>query len=275
MEKHSESVQKYYTRSGLGNQILGILKKAGKNIEALTFENIAPVGEFYTRGIEATRELARTVKLGPETHVLDVGCGIGGPARTLANEFGCCVTGIDLTKEFCQVAQMFNERVGIDGEITIHQGNALQLQFDEASFDVIWTQHAQMNIRDKTRMYQEMLRVLKPAGKLTFHDILAGPEQPLHFPVPWAREESFSFLISQSKLRELLLGLGFREICWADKTPETIEWFRVMRERAAKGDGSLLSPGVLLGPEWATMSANMVRNLKENRCTIFQGVFEK
>ena len=120
-----ESVEQHYAQSKPGDRILEALQALGKDLDTLTPEDIAPLGEFHTRGLEATRELARLAGVRSDMHVLDVGCGIGGPARTLAREFGCQVTGIDLTEEYCQAAQMLNERVGLDKRVTIKCASSL------------------------------------------------------------------------------------------------------------------------------------------------------
>jgi ubiquinone/menaquinone biosynthesis C-methylase UbiE len=136
--------------------------------------------------------------------VLDVGSGLGGPARCIAGEFGCRVTGVDLTDEYVRAAAMLAERVGLSNLVTYHQGDALDLPFPEATFDVVWTQHTAMNIRDKAALYREMFRVLTPGGALAIYDILAGPVTPVHFPVPWARVPETSFLITPDELHRFL-----------------------------------------------------------------------
>ena len=98
-----------------------------------------------------SQELARLTGLHEGMHVLDVGSGLGGPARTLAAEFGCRVTGRDLTEEFCRAAVMLTVRVGLQDRITFQHGSALDLPFEEATFDVVWTQGVFMNIADKPR----------------------------------------------------------------------------------------------------------------------------
>ena len=270
-----ESVEQHYAQSKPGDRILEALQALGKDLDALTPEDIAPLGEFHTRGLEATRELARLAGVRSDMHVLDVGCGIGGPARTLAREFGCQVTGIDLTEEYCQAAQMLNERVGLDKRVTIKCANALELPYEEGSFELVWTQHASMNIAEKEQLYQQIHRVTRPGGRFVFHDILAGEEQPLLFPVPWSRTPDTSALIAPVALRQLLERLGFSIQAWVDKTQETLEWFKAYRAKVAQDGPPPLHVGTLLGPEFNEMSGNVVRNLKEGRIVVFEGVLQK
>ena len=174
------------TRDPLTTRILEALQESGRSIDELTYRDLIPVSELHNRGKQATVDLARLAEIQPEHHVLDLGCGIGGPARTLAAEFGCRVTGIDISDEFCTAAQSLNELVGLSGNISIRTADALALPFEDESFDIVWTQHASMNIADKQALFTEMHRVLRPGGKLALHDVMAGPVQPVHFPVPWA-----------------------------------------------------------------------------------------
>jgi ubiquinone/menaquinone biosynthesis C-methylase UbiE len=196
-------IERHYTRPSMDmeNTILTALRNAGKNIDQLTVDDLAPIDEFHTRGREATANLASLLNLQPNFHVLDVGAGIGGPSRYLASKFGCRVTGLDLLGEYCRVADSLAKRVKLDNLLNYRQGDATQMPFEDATFDVVWTQHASMNIADKKRLYSEMHRVLKPGGKLAIYDIYKGSSDmdgsSIHFPVPWAPDPSISHLISR------------------------------------------------------------------------------
>ena len=214
----------------------------GRPIDELTYRDLIPVSELHNRGKQATVDLARMAEIQPEHHVLDVGCGIGGPARTLAAEFGCRVTGIDISDEFCAAARSLNKLVGLSGKISIRTADALALPFEDESFDIVWTQHASMNIADKQALFIEMHRVLRPGGKLALHDVLAGPVQPVHFPVPWAPDPSVSFLADPEEARTLILATGFEELTWQDQTQLTEDWWQNVRERASGKPPSPLNP---------------------------------
>lgn len=263
-------VQEHYTHRDLATAIFAALTAAGKDPDNLRPEDLAPVDEFHIRGRQATLDLARLARLNDTMHILDVGSGVGGPSRCLALEFGCRVTGLDLTAEYCRVAQILADRLGLSDRISYRQGNALDMPFDDASFDVVWTQHTAMNIPDKPQLYAEMWRVLRPGGILAIYDILAGSGGPVHFPVPWAREPSISFLASPDEMRLLLEEAGFEILSWRDTTSLGREWFRAVRQKMQEEGPSPLGVHVLLGPDFQTMAQNLVRNLEENRIALIE-----
>ncbi len=179
MSQSAQTVADHYKKRALGDAILAALKAAGKDIERLTPDDLAPVDEFHSGGRNATVRLAQLAGINGSERVLDVGCGIGGPLRYLASTFGCRVTGLDLTQEFIALAAMLAQRTRLADKVTYRQGDALAMPFADASFDLLWSQNAAMNIADRDRLYGEMRRVLAPAGRLAFQDVAAGLEQQL------------------------------------------------------------------------------------------------
>jgi MPBQ/MSBQ methyltransferase len=271
---HNTIVQ-HYSRENLGEIILSALKKAGKDIDNLIPEDMAPIDEFHVRGRKATMELANEVGLGPDMHVLDVGSGIGGPSRYIAGEFGCRVTGIDLTDAYCQVAQMLAERVGLSNLVTYRQGDACDLPFPDDSFDVVWTQHTSVNISDKDLFCREMFRVLKKGGALAVYDILAGPVSPVHFPVPWAEQPENSFLIQPDEFRQLIESSGFIIESWKDTTDIARAWFTNVSKKIHQQGFTPLGIHILLGPSFKVMAQNQRKNLEEDRIALVQIVAKK
>jgi ubiquinone/menaquinone biosynthesis C-methylase UbiE len=272
--KHDGIIQ-HYTRKDLGDIILTALRNAGKDIDHLKPEDLAPLDEFHVRGRKATFELAQEAELRPDMHVLDVGCGIGGPSRYLAREFGCRVTGIDLIDEYCRAAQMLADRTGISNRVTYRQGDASALPFPDAAFDFVWTQHAAMNIPDKENLYREMSRVLKNGGTLAIYDVLAGPVGPVYFPVPWARHPEDSHLISPDTMRRLLEKSGFAISSWKDTTKIALSWFSAFSNKIQQNGPFPLGIHVLLGPDFKDMARNQRLNLEENRIAMIQVLAKK
>jgi SAM-dependent methyltransferase len=255
----------HYTRNDLAASILGALEAAGKDLDRLTIEDLAPVDEFHVRGRPATAELASALGLAPGMHVLDVGCGIGGASRYVAETFGCEVDGVDLTEEYCRVATLLADRVGLDEQVTYRQGNALAMPFEGASFDAAYTQHVAMNIEDKAALYAEVRRVLKPGARFGIYDLLQGEGGDVLFPVPWARDASISFLVRPAELRALLEEAGFEILSWRDTVAEARLWVDQMKARMAEPTPPPMALRVLLGADAKPMAQNIFRNLLEGR----------
>jgi ubiquinone/menaquinone biosynthesis C-methylase UbiE len=271
----TEGVKQHYARADLTNLILAALAKAGKDIERLRPEDLAPIDEFHIRGRQATLELAAAVGLDAGKHVLDVGSGVGGASRCIAHEFGCHVTGVDLTDEYCRTAALLAERIGLSDRVSYRQGDALDLDFQDDSFDVVWTQHVAMNIPDKAALYREMYRVLKPGGALAIYDVLSGPTDPVLFPVPWARAPETSFLVTPEELRGLLEASGFTIERWDDTTDIARTWFTNLAKKIQATGLPPLGFHLLLGRDFQLMAQNQRRNLEEGRIVLAQVVATK
>ncbi len=267
-----------YGRPDLERTILDAYENAGTDTTRLTRDDTAALDEFHIQGRDATRALADLAEVRPGDWVLDVGSGIGGPARTLAAEFDCRVTGIDLVEEYCRVAETLTERLGLEDRVSVRRGNAVDLPFDDGAFDAVWLQHVSMNVEDKERLIDELHRVLRPGGRLALHEVCAGPGGSPQFPVPWADDPSISFLATAEELSKLLAETGFEELEWVDATDDSLEWFRGKLEAMAARPADAPPPlglNLLMGPETPTKTKNVVRNLEDERIAVVQGVVEK
>jgi len=269
------SVNAHYAQCDLKATIFNALTEAGKDCRSLKTKDLAGIDEFHVRGRQATTDLARDLGLENGTRVLDVGCGLGGAARYLAREFGCHVTGLDLNDEYCQVAEILTRRIEPELPVSFRQGNALDLPFPDAVFDIVWTQHSSMNISDKSGLYREIRRVMKPGGKLAVNDILAVPGKEVLYPVPWARDPSISFLVTSQQLLDILSDIGFEIETWRDTTDEGRAWFRRMREKIGKDGPPIIGLHLLLGPEFRVMARNQFTNFEEERIGLIEAVVRK
>lgn len=265
----SSDVEAHWAADNIVGRIEAGLREMGKDLGALTLEDLAPVDQFHIRGHAATVDMAARMGLAADHHVLDIGSGTGGPARLLARTFGCRVTGIDLTESYCQAASTLAGWVGLSGSVSYRQGNALDLPFGDDTFDAALTQHVAMNIAAKDRMYAQAHRVLKPGAAFAVYDVMQGPAGEVHFPVPWAADPSISFLATPDETRVLLGDAGFEVISETDSSEESLAWFVEMTERL-KADGiPPLGFHILLGEHSSTMRQNQVLNLREGRiCTV-------
>ena len=275
MPHPTQAIHRQYHQANLSAKLLDALARAGKDPDALTRDDLIPFDEFHAGGRAATRELARLAALQAGTQALDLGCGVGGAARTLAAEFGCRVTGLDIVPAYCQAAEMLTARVGLSDRVTYHHGDAVAPPFKDGSFDVVWSQHTLMNVADKGRLFRQVRRVLRPGGRFALHTICAGPTGPPHFPLPWADEPSISFLVDPEKLRRLLRAAAFHERVWRDVSAETLEWFRRAAARQATRGADAPPPlgmHLLMGENTVAKLANLQRDLQEERVRVVQAV---
>lgn len=270
---NQQLVQEQYGTAPLRERVNETLDRAGLGRGTIIWSDLVPLDQFHVCGLGATRELAEALKIEAGSELLDIGCGLGGPARFLAATYRCRVTGIDLSQPFVDVATMLSERCGLEVSTIFHQADALKLPFPNESFHLAWTQHVAMNIADRMVFYSEIHRVMRPGGQLAIYDVIAGDGRPLIFPVPWAQRSQMSFLLTADAMRQTLASSGFQEVSWADKTAAAMTWFAEVRSRSASS--SPLSIAVVMGPRFLEMAENLDQNLHEGRVRLVQGVFSR
>jgi ubiquinone/menaquinone biosynthesis C-methylase UbiE len=259
-------VEAHYAEPGLLDRVREALRHSGLDPDTLAQADLVKFDQFHVGGLDATDRLAELVAIRQSDRVLDLGSGIGGPSRHLAATLGCHVIGLDLTTEYCVVSSMLARSTGLAHLLGYQQGDALHTPFDDQSFDVVWTQHAAMNIEDKPALYREIFRLLKKGGRLAVHDIVAGTGV-VRYPVPWARSEKLSFLISEQGMRSALAAARFENVVSEDVTNEGIESLRRVAARASAPGFGLHT---LMGPELPLMIANLSANLQGGSCRLVQ-----
>jgi ubiquinone/menaquinone biosynthesis C-methylase UbiE len=263
----SRAIERYWRRDGIERAILDALAALGKATGPVTVDDLAPLDQFHGGGKGSTLRLARLAALAPGMRVLAVGGGFGGPARTVAAEFGCRVTTVDLTESYVRAAAMLTARLGLSAHVTHRIADALDLPFDDESFDVVWTQNSGMNIADKAALYAGFHRVLRPGGLLALQEPMAGPVQPAIFPVMWARDAGGSFLRPPDEMRAVIEAAGFAARAWQDVTAEI----------AGPSTGAAVPPHsiqrLVMGEGLDAIIAAGHRNREEHRIVMVQGVF--
>lgn len=258
-------VEEHYRISGLADKIAAALRGAGKDLACLTTKDLTSIDEFHIRGRQATLELAQKMEIAASSHVLDIGSGLGGPARTLAEVYGCRVTGIDLSPEFCATAQELSRWVGFTDQVTFRHGDATALTWEPDTFDAAMTIHAVMNIAAKDMVYAAVHRALKAGRIFAAYDILQGEGGEVNYPVPWARDPAISHLSTPDEMRALLQKAGFRILDEVDSTEQSEAWFKETAAQMAAPNRSPVGLRQLLGEDATTMTRNQVRNLSERR----------
>ena len=257
-----------YATGDLRERIETSLSAAGKDITNITSADLAMLEDFHSLGRIATVALVDLAQIDASDRVLDAGTGIGGTARMIAAERGSRVTAVDVTPEYCEIARWLNEAVGLGDRINVQVADVTELPFEAASFDIVVSQHVQMNIADKQRLYSEARRVLEPGGRLVIWDITAGSNGPLHFPVPWASSPEQSHLVTSERLAELLEESGFAIAHWEDLTLSAGD---VMTDFVSAEQPPL---GLhVFVPDFQTKVTNLVRNIAEDRARLIQAVF--
>ncbi len=259
------AVAAHYTHGRLLGDLLDALRGAGVDVERLQAEDLVAVEEFHIGGRQATAHLAGVMGVVADSTVLDVGSGIGGAARYLALEHGCQVVGIDLTEEFCTVAEDLSARLGLAERTRFVHGSALDLPFDDASFDDATMLHVGMNIEDKARLFEEVARVLRSSGRFAVYDILAGGGGAPHFPVPWAEDASTSFLVTADELCALMEGSGFEIVAREDRSDAGRAFFRELAAARDAGTAPAVAIPILMGESGPEKLGNAVRSLEEGR----------
>ena len=270
MTDELDGVRDHYRATGLTERLKTVLAALGPEDQLLTPQQLGTLDQFHTRGLAATAELAQLARIATGMSVLDVGSGVGGPARFLAATYGCRVTGVDLSEPFVDAARYLTERTGQSGQLLFKTASALELPFDDGRFDIVLLQHVAMNISDRARLYHEIRRVLKPSGRFATFDVVLGGGEP-HCPLPWARTPATSFLLTINATREAIESAGFRMLAWQDDTEIAKAWFAQLR---ASGPPPSPNLGVVMGSDFAELAANLGRNLMEGRLGILTAVFE-
>jgi sarcosine/dimethylglycine N-methyltransferase len=256
----------YSTGLSRGN-IEQALVAAGKDVDHLQPADLALLEDFHTMGRIATSQLVDLIGITSDTRVLDAGSGIGGTARFVADRFGCYVTAVDLTEEYCETSNWLNRRVGLDNQVSVRQADITDLPFADTTFDVVLSQHVQMNVADKARLYSEARRVSDSGGRLALWDITIGGHGELDYPLPWATRPDVSHLVTTEQLKSSIESAGFEIERWTDLTDQAASTMQAL----------LALPPNPLGlhafvADFAEKAENLTTALSDGRLRAIQGV---
>ena len=277
MANDAVDVSTHYRMPGLRDLLdarLGLNAPHGRRWRISDF---AALDQFHFGGWQATAELASLCELTPSATVLDLGSGLGGPARYLATAFDCSVEGLDLSADFVDAARYLTDRVGLTDRVSFQQGDARRIPFLANYFDVVWTQHVSQNIEDRASLYREVARVLRPGGRFAIFDPVATTVGPPEFPLPWSRTPATSFLVTAERMQDFLLADGlFAIVSWADKTADALAW---AASHTAPGSPPQTEPAMTLaqviGADAPRMVSNFAAGLKSGRLALVRAVLRR
>jgi SAM-dependent methyltransferase len=255
----------HWARGDIYALIVSALERSSKSLDTLTLEDLAPIDHVHARGFPATVELGDQLPVKPGQHLLDIGCGLGGPARYFAQRFRCTVSGIDITKPFVEAARKLTALLRMEDRVHIQQGDATRLPFRDGTFDGAYSQHVTMNVANRPRFYAEAFRVLKPGTVFALTEHGLGPTGDPHYPVPWSDDGSGSHLITPEETRRLLATAGFTDVVMEEVGVRYVEAYKQAMDRAAREGPPLLGVHLLLGESAAEKTRNATRNIEEGR----------
>jgi MPBQ/MSBQ methyltransferase len=273
-----QKMSEHFAPSDLRSRVSDVLAAAGKDSSNTTVDDLGMLDQWHVMGDVPVRRLAEKAGIRRQDLVLDAGAGMGGPARLLAATYGCTVVGVDVTVPYLETAELLTEVTDLGELVSFQRADVTVLPFGDEEFAVVWTEHAAQSIPDKPKFFSELYRVLKSGGKAVVHDLYRGPSGDVHFPAFWGRDDSISFLSSDSEMRSMLEAAGFRVVDWLDTTREAWEANAAMLE----GDPSehvAPIPGLdiflLFGEETMVMAANSVKDFEVGAIGIFEAVLER
>lgn len=255
-------VSENYLHGDLLEAIQSAVAKLGKTIDGVTIDDLAPVDKFHIGGRAATERFIEQLDFSAKDHVVDVGCGLGGAARFVANKYKSRVTGVDLTQEYVETGKVLCAWVKLERQVVLHQGSALSMPFEDKIFDGGYMLHVGMNIEDKARLFREIHLVLRPGSCFGIYDVIRNNEGELAYPVPWAAAAGKCNLDTLDMYRQALAAAGFEIIKEESRRDFALQFFHQLRANAGSGAGQQpLGLHTLMQASTAGKIKNMIDNI--------------
>jgi SAM-dependent methyltransferase len=272
---NEQAIADHWATGDVYTRIMAALAQTSKSLDTLTVQDLTPVDHFHARGLPATVELGDRLPIQAHHHILDIGCGLGGPARYFAHRFHCTVSGIDITKPFVEAANKLTHLLGMEDRVIIEHGNGHHLPYADGMFDGAYTQHVTMNVADRAQFFAEAYRVLKPGAFFALTEHGLGPAGHPHYPVPWSEDGRGSYLVAPAETRALLEAAGFVDIVIEDTGVKYLAAYQQAMDVATQGALPPLGPHILAGETGPQKTRNAARNIEEGRTHPVQVVCRK
>jgi ubiquinone/menaquinone biosynthesis C-methylase UbiE len=259
---YDNAVSESYFHGNLLNAIRASVGKLGKTVDSVTVDDLGPVDEFHIGGRSATKSFLDQLNFSKQDHILDVGCGLGGATRFVADNYGSRVTGIDLSQEYTETGEALSNWVKLDKQITLQQGSALSMPFEDETFDGGYMLHVGMNIEDKAVLFTEIYRVLRPGATFGVYDIMRQNGGEVTLPVPWATDKSTNKLATPDQYKQALSDAGFEVSSENNRSEFALEFFKQMHAKTeANGGPAPLGLHTLMKESTPIKLKNMVDNI--------------
>lgn len=265
----------HWGKGDVYGRIVAALEKMSKPLDAVTMEDLAPVDHFHARGLPATVELADRLPVKAGQHILDIGCGLGGPARYMARRFQCKVSGIDITGPFVEAANKLTTLLRMQDQVQIRLGDGQRLPYADASFDGAYAQHVTMNVSDRAGFFGEAYRVLKSGAFFALTEHGLGPKGDPYHPVPWSEDGSGAYLITPAETRACPFQAGFVDIVMEDTGAKYVAAYKARIAMAERGEVPPLGIHILMGGNAPEKTHNSARNIEEGRTHLLMVVCRK
>ena len=272
---NKKDVEAFWTRGDIHSRIHLAMTKANLIDQKLEIKELFPIDQYHARGIAATVDLAKRMPIKKNQSILDIGCGLGGPARYYAKEFECIITGIDITPSFIEIGNEFNKITSMSNKVKLKIGDGEILDFKNEIFDGAYSQHVTMNISDRKKFFSEAFRVLKKGSFFAFTEHGLGAEGNPIFPLPWADTEEMSYLLPPEQTILLLKEIGFSNIEIIDTGDKYILGYEKLTKSSSEKKKPILGIHVIGGESMQERSMNSMKSIKENRTLPFEIVCRK
>ena len=268
-------IENFWTRGDVFSRVHQAMSETGLINKKLEIEELFPIDQYHARGIAATVDLGKRMPISKNQKIIDIGCGLGGPARYYAKEFKCFITGIDITPSFIEIGNEFNRLTSMSDNVELLVGNGEVLNFENETFDGAYSQHVTMNISNREKFFSEAFRVLKKDSFFAFTEHGLGPEGNPIFPLPWANSLEMSFLLPPQKTISILKDTGFSDIKIIETAEKYISGYEKLIKLKSENKKPVLGIHVIGGDSMNERSKNSMESIKENRTLPFEIVCKK